>query len=92
LGKKLTKEDLKPIERSTPLFLKTKKLGWLTRLPILKQRFRKKHYPRGFDVEAAQIFPMNLQVADYESDESMNIDGVMDEIIQRFEKIVDISG
>lgn len=68
MGKKLTKKDLKPIERSTPLFLKTKKLGWLTRLPILKQLYRKKEYPRGFDVNAAQIIPMNLRLGDYESE------------------------
>ena len=67
-GEKMKKKDLEPIERSTPSFLRTKKRGWLTRLPILKQRARKKHYPRGFDVEAAQIIPMNLNVGDYESE------------------------
>jgi NAD-dependent dihydropyrimidine dehydrogenase PreA subunit len=68
LEKKLTKKDLKPIERSTPTHLKKKKYGWLTRLPILKQRNRKKENPRGFDVEAAQYVPVNLRVGDYESE------------------------
>ena len=47
---------------------KAKKYGWLTRLPIIKQVFRKIHHPRGYDVEAAQIIPMNLKVGDYESE------------------------
>jgi len=68
LEKKLKKKDLKPIERDTPLFQKVKKYGWLTRLPILKRKHRKKHYPRGFETEAAQIIPMNLRVGDYESE------------------------
>jgi NAD-dependent dihydropyrimidine dehydrogenase PreA subunit len=68
LGKKLKKEDLKPIERDTPRMQKAKKYGWLTKLPIIKQIFRKKHHPRGFDVEAAQIIPMNLNVGDYENE------------------------
>lgn len=68
MGKKLTKKDLKPIERNSPRFQKVKKYGWLTRLPILKQLYRKKHHPRGFDVEAAQIIPMNFRVGDYESE------------------------
>ncbi len=66
--KKLTKKDLKPNERNSPLMQKAKKYGWLTRLPILKQRFRKKYHPRGHDVEAAQIIPINLKVGDYESE------------------------
>ena len=66
--KKLKKKDLKPIERNTPLFQKTKKYGWLKRLPILKQRFRKKRYPRGFDTEAGQFIPVNLKVGDYDSE------------------------
>jgi len=68
LIKKLTKEDLKPIERDSPLMDKEKKYGWLKRLPILKQRHRKKEHPRGFDVEAAQIIPMNLSIGDYETE------------------------
>jgi ferredoxin len=68
LSKTLKKKDLKPIERDTPEMQKAKKYGWLIRLPVLKQRFRKKHHPRGFDVEAAQIIPMNLKVGDYESE------------------------
>jgi UDP-glucose 4-epimerase len=68
LSKTLTKEDLKPIERNSPLMQKAKKYGWLTRLPILKQVYRKKHHPRGFDVEAAQIIPMNLNVGDYDTE------------------------
>jgi len=68
LANKLQKKDLKPNERSTPVFLKTKKKGWLTRLPILKQRHRKKHYPRGFDTEAGQYIPVNLRVGEYESE------------------------
>ncbi|MCP4764607.1 MAG: 4Fe-4S dicluster domain-containing protein, partial [archaeon] len=67
MEKKLTKKDLKPIERSTPVFLKVKKFGWLTKLPILKQKFRKLAYPRGFDVQAAQIIPVNLNVGEYEN-------------------------
>jgi UDP-glucose 4-epimerase len=68
LEKKPKKKDLKPIERNTERFLKAKKLGWLTRLPILKQLHRKKHAPRGFDVEAAQPIPVNLRVGEYESE------------------------
>ena len=67
MGKKLKKKDLKPDERSTPLFLKAKKYGWLTRLPILKQLHRKKNAPRGYDIEAAQIIPVNLNIGDYET-------------------------
>jgi len=68
LSKTLTKKDLQPIERNSPLMQKAKKYGWLTRLPIIKQVYRKKHHPRGYDVEAAQIIPMNLKVGDYESE------------------------
>ncbi|MHA1979882.1 MAG: hypothetical protein ACTSXN_02100, partial [Promethearchaeota archaeon] len=64
----MKKKDLKPIERSTPRFLKAKKLLWLTRLPILKQKYRKKHYPHGFEVQAAQLIPVDLRVGDYESE------------------------
>jgi NAD-dependent dihydropyrimidine dehydrogenase PreA subunit len=66
--KKLKKKDLKPIERDTYKFQKKKKYGWLKRLPILKQRHRKREYPRGFDVEAAQAIPVNLCVGEYESE------------------------
>ena len=65
---KLTKKDLKPIERNTPKFKKVKRFGWLIKLPILKQLYRKKHHPRGFDVEAGQIIPVNLQVGDYQTE------------------------
>jgi len=68
LANKLSKSDLKPIERNSPLMQKAKKYGWLTRLPILKQIYRKKEHPRGYDVEAAQILPINLKVGDYESE------------------------
>jgi formate hydrogenlyase subunit 6/NADH:ubiquinone oxidoreductase subunit I len=47
---------------------KVKKYGWLTKLPILKQAYRKKHHPRGYDVQAAQIIPMNLHVGDYDNE------------------------
>jgi ferredoxin len=66
--KKLTKEDLKPIERDSPLMRKAKKYGWLTRLPIFKQRFRKREHPRGYDVEAGQIIPINLNVGEYDTE------------------------
>jgi len=62
------KKELKPIERNTPMFSKTKKWGWITRLPIIKQLYRRKSNPRGFDVEAAQIIPLNLQIGQYESE------------------------
>jgi formate hydrogenlyase subunit 6/NADH:ubiquinone oxidoreductase subunit I len=68
LAKKLKKKELKPIERNTTRFLKIKKKAWITKLPIIKQRFRKKHHPRGFDVEAGQYIPLNLSVGDYESE------------------------
>ena len=55
LGKNLTKEDLKPNERNSPLMQKARKYGWLTRLPILKQAYRKKHHPRGFEVEGDAV-------------------------------------
>jgi formate hydrogenlyase subunit 6/NADH:ubiquinone oxidoreductase subunit I len=58
---------LKPEERNTPLFLKAKKRGWLTKLPVLKQLYRKKEYPRGFDTQAAQIIPVNLTIGEMES-------------------------
>ena len=67
MNKTLKKKDLKPIETSSPLIEVAKKKGWLTRLPIIKQKYRKKMYPRGFDVEAGQYIPLNLQVGDYES-------------------------
>ena len=68
MSKTLKKKDLKPIERDSPLMQKVKKYGWLTRLPILKQKFTKKHHPRGYDVEAGQYIPVNLRVGDYESE------------------------
>jgi len=68
LGKNLTKEDLKPIERDSPLMRKAKKYGWLTKLPIFKQVYRKKAHPRGYDVEAGQIIPINLNVGDYDTE------------------------
>jgi len=68
LSKTLKKKDLKPIERDSPAFQKWKKYGWITRLPILKQRYRKKSYPRGFDVQAGQAIPVNLRVGDYENE------------------------
>ncbi|NHJ23876.1 MAG: 4Fe-4S dicluster domain-containing protein [Candidatus Lokiarchaeota archaeon] len=64
----MTKKDLKPIERNTPTFQKIRKYGWLIRLPILKQLYRKKHHPRGFDAEAGQIIPVNLQAGDYQTE------------------------
>ena len=67
LEKKLTKKDLQPIENSTPTFLKMKKKAWKTKLPILKQRFRKKVLPDGPDKQAGQILPVNLRVGDYEN-------------------------
>jgi len=68
MANKLSKSDLKPIERNSPLMRKAKRYGWLTRLPIIKQVFKKIYHPRGYDVEAAQIIPMNLKVGDYESE------------------------
>ena len=68
LGKNLTKEDLKPIERDSPLMRKARKYGWLTKIPILKQIYRKKAHPRGYDVEAGQIIPINLNVGDYDTE------------------------
>jgi UDP-glucose 4-epimerase len=68
LSKSLKKKDLKPIERNTPKFIKAKRLGWLKRLPIVKQINRKKRHPRGFDVEKGQYVPVNLRVGDYESE------------------------
>jgi UDP-glucose 4-epimerase len=47
---------------------KAKKYGWITKLPIIKQRYRKKHHPRGYDVQAAQIIPVNLRVGDYDNE------------------------
>ncbi|MHA1328194.1 MAG: ATP-binding protein [Promethearchaeota archaeon] len=66
--KKVEKKKLKPIERQTPTFLKIKKYGWIIRLPIIKQLYRKKHFPRGFDTQAAQIIPINLNVGNYQSE------------------------
>ena len=68
MSKTLTKKDLKPIERDTPEMQKIKKYGWLKRLPLVKQVYRKKNHPRGFDVEAGQYIPVNLRVGDYESE------------------------
>lgn len=68
MANKLSKKDLKPIERNSPMMQKVKKYGWLTRLPIIKQKHKKKHHPRGYDVQAAQIIPVNLSVGDYESE------------------------
>ena len=55
MSKTLKKKDLKPNERDSPMMQKARKYGWVTKIPILKQRFRKKHHPRGFDGQAAQI-------------------------------------
>jgi len=66
--KKLSKEDLKPNERNSPLMQKAKRYGWLTKIPILKQLYRKKAHPRGYDVEAGQIIPINLNVGDYDTE------------------------
>ncbi|MFW9952412.1 MAG: hypothetical protein ACFFKA_20020, partial [Candidatus Thorarchaeota archaeon] len=68
MEKKLTKKDLKPIERDTPRFRKAKRLGWIIRLPIFKQLYRKKHLPDGFDNQAGQIIPVNLQVGNYQTE------------------------
>ena len=68
MSKSLKKKDLKPIERNTPSSRKAKRFGWLIRLPILKQIYRKKHFPRGFDVQAGQYIPVNLRVGDYENE------------------------
>ena len=57
MSKSLKKKDLKPIERNTPSSRKAKRFGWLIRLPIIKQIYRKKHFHRGFDVESVNIFP-----------------------------------
>ena len=57
---KAKKKDLKPIERHTPSAIKAKKFGWLLRLPIFKQVFRKKQWPRGYEVEAGQILVVQL--------------------------------
>ncbi len=67
MGKNKTKKDLQPIERSTEKFLKAKKMLWLTKVPIFKQKFRKKHHPRGYEVEAGQLLPVNIKVGDYDS-------------------------
>ncbi|MHA1197475.1 MAG: DUF362 domain-containing protein [Promethearchaeota archaeon] len=68
MGKKLKKKDLKPIERNTPSFQKLKKVAWVTRLPIIKQLYRKKTIPDGFDSQAGQYIPINLKMGDYESE------------------------
>ena len=68
LSKTLKKKDLKPIERNTPMMRKIKKIGWRTKLPILRQRFRKKVFPRGYDTQAGQYIPVNLSVGVYETE------------------------
>ena len=59
LGKK---KDLKPIEIDTPKANKMRRLFRLTKLPILKQMYRKKEYPDGFGTQAATPIPINVSL------------------------------
>jgi len=66
MSSKLKKKDLKPIERSTKKHKIAQKWGWVLKLPIIRQIFLKSQWPRGFDVEAGQLLPVNLQMGEYE--------------------------
>lgn len=62
----MKKKDLKPIEMSVPRAQTMKKLAKLTKLPLLKQLYRKAQYPNGIETQAGAAIPMNLSVGSYE--------------------------
>jgi len=66
LFKKKKDEDLKPIEMDTPKANKLKKLSWITKLPIIKQIYRKIKYPDGIETQAGAAVPVNESLGTYE--------------------------
>ncbi|MHA2051288.1 MAG: DUF362 domain-containing protein [Promethearchaeota archaeon] len=64
--KKKQKVDLKPIEMSTPWANKVKKKAKFGKLPIIKQKLRKKMYPNGLESQTGSAIPVNLSVGTYE--------------------------
>jgi len=64
---KLKKKDLKPIERSTKNAKIAQKFGWALKLPIIKQIFHKRQWPRGHEVEEGQVLPVNVKMGEYEN-------------------------
>lgn len=60
------KLDLKPIERNTPKSRKIKKLYKLLKIPIIKQIYKKKHYPDGIETQTGSPIPVNISLGEYE--------------------------
>ena len=51
---------------STPRAEKMKKMAKLTKLPILKQLYRKKAYPDGIETQTGSPIPVNVSLGEYE--------------------------
>ena len=64
--KKKRKLDLKPIEMNTRWANKMKKLAKYGKLPIIKQKLRKKLYPDGIESQTGSPIPVNLSLGTYE--------------------------
>jgi UDP-glucose 4-epimerase len=64
----MDKKDLKPIEMNTRWANKAKKQYKKSRLPILRQRHKKEHYPNGFGTQSASPIPVNVNVGSMESE------------------------
>ncbi|MFW9865024.1 MAG: DUF362 domain-containing protein [Candidatus Thorarchaeota archaeon] len=64
--KKKRKLDLKPIEMDTPWARKMKKKAKYAKLPIIKQKARKRRYPDGLDNQTGSAIPVNLSLGTYE--------------------------
>ena len=62
----MKKKDLKPIELNTPRAQKMKKLARLTRLPLIKQIYKKLQYPDGLSNQTASPIPINICLGTYE--------------------------
>jgi UDP-glucose 4-epimerase len=62
------KKDLQPIETNTPWANKVKKKSKYLKLPILKQRYRKREYPDGLENQTASPIPINVSLGTMESE------------------------
>jgi UDP-glucose 4-epimerase len=61
------KLDFKPDDRNTPTAKLVKRWAWLIKLPIIKQLYKRKNYPDGFDNQRATPIPINLDLGSYEN-------------------------
>jgi len=62
------KKDLKPIEVDTRWANKVKKKSKYLKLPILKQRYKKKAYPDGIENQTGSPIPINVSLGEMESE------------------------